>query len=76
MGAEQPAMGETSRCGTRYVSSSAEALVSVSVCDTSDDTSGVARGATMRRGNVAVEYGGADARIRRRIERALNALAG
>ena len=74
VGAEQPAMGEVSGCGTRYFARSAAALVAVSVCDGSGAAAAVASGRSMRRQNVAVEYAGSDRRVRDRIGRALDAL--
>jgi hypothetical protein len=74
VGAEQPAMGETSECGTRYLARSAGGLLSVSVCDRAGAAANVAAGDRMRRANVVVEYAGDDHRVHARIERALDAL--
>jgi hypothetical protein len=75
-GAEQPAMGETSSCGTRYLVRARGALVSVSICDAEADAADVAPGGSMHRGNVAVETAATDAATHERIERALDALDG
>jgi len=76
VGAEQPAMGETSSCATRYLVRSGSSLIHVSVCDLEEDAAQIASADTMRRANVAVEYSGYDAQIHERIDRAPDGLEG
>jgi len=75
-GAEQPAMGETSSCGTRYLVRSRGSLIAVSVCDTEGDAEDVAPDGSMHRGNVAVETAAGDAATHQRISQALDGLEG
>jgi len=76
VGAEQPAMGETSSCATMYLVRSRGALITVSVCDAEADAADVAPDDSMHRSNVAVETPSDDPRLRERISRALDALEG
>ena len=76
VGAEQPAMGETSSCGTRYIALSGDAAISVSLCDREQDAQAVAPADSMHRANVAVEYAGDEAEVHERIGRALDGLQG
>jgi hypothetical protein len=70
-GAEQPAMGETSACGTRYVSARQGVFLTVAVCDDAEAAAGLG---AQHAGNVAVEYAGDDADVRTRVDRALDSL--
>jgi hypothetical protein len=74
VGAEQPAMGETSSCGVRYLAPAVERALSVSVCDDARDAEEITSDPSMQRANVAVEYAGDDSGTHERISRALDAL--
>ena len=76
VGAEQPAMGETSSCATRYLVRSRGALITVSVCDAEADAADVAPDDSMHRANIAVETSIPNPEVHDRISRALDALEG
>jgi hypothetical protein len=75
-GAEQPAMGETSPCATRFAATTSRGSLIVSVCENRRAAESVPSGQPFRRtrDNVLVEYSGSDAPTRARIGHALAAL--
>lgn len=75
-GAEQPAMGETSPCATRYLGARTSGSIIVTVCDTRGAAAGIptAHVFRRRRANVVVDYSGIDPRTRTRISAALDGL--
>lgn len=72
-GAEQPAMGETSACATRYVAEDAGVLLTVAICDDAEAAEGIG---AQSADNVAVQYAGDDPAVRERVDRALDSLDG
>jgi hypothetical protein len=72
-GAEQPAMGETSPCATRFLGVTNRGSIIVSVCDDRRSAAGVPNAHVFRRTrvNVVVDYSGRDTATQERIKRAL-----
>ena len=74
-GAEQPAMGETSACATRFSATPAPGTVTIFVCDDAHAATSVPTSAFRRtRENVVVTYTGGDRATRARIAEALSGL--
>jgi hypothetical protein len=75
-GAEQTAMGTTSRCATAYLGHvNSRVLLTVWVCDSAEDAreQRILREDTVR-GNVAVQIPTGDSELRGRVQRALDGL--
>jgi hypothetical protein len=74
-GAEQTAMGTTSRCATAYLGHVKSSVLTVWVCDSARDAreQRILREDTVR-GNVAVQIPNGDSELRGRVQRALDGL--